>query len=132
MELIPYPKILVILMDEIPDLEEIIDIFRVFNFMDTEAWIFPLEIEYGRINFSSQAEFSRAILKKKAIEIKKEDKDISELSVSQEKSKSLDRNNNKKKKRTIKEKEEYSSSDHDLDFKKNNNENKREVNLVMI
>jgi hypothetical protein len=129
MELIPYPKILVILMDECPDLEEIIDIFRVFNFMDTEAWIFPLEIEYGRINFSSQAEFSRAILKRKAVEIKKEEKDvISELSVSQEKSKSLDKNNIKKK-RIIKEKEEHSSSDNDSDFKKNNNENKREVSL---
>jgi hypothetical protein len=98
MELIPYPKVLVILMDETPDLEEIIDIFRIFNFMDTEAWIFPIEIEYGRINFSSQAEFSRAILKRKATEIKKEETDvISELSVSQEKSKSLDKNNIKKK-----------------------------------
>jgi hypothetical protein len=129
MELIPYPKILIILMDDVPDLEEILDIFRIFNFMDTEAWIFPLEIQYGKINFSSQADFSRAILKKKADEIKKEETSvISELSISQEKSKSLDKNNTKNK-RTIKEKEEYSSSDNDSDFKKNNNEKKQEVNL---
>jgi hypothetical protein len=128
MELIPYPKITVILMDDEPDLDEILDIFRIFNFMDTEAWLFPLEIQYGKINFASQADLNRVIMEKKAKEIKEEEKDIiSELSISQEKSKSLNKNN-KKKKKVSKEKEEYSSSSSDLDFEINN-EKKREDNL---
>jgi hypothetical protein len=95
--------------------------------MDTEAWLFPLEIQYGKINFSSQADLSRAILKKKAEEIKKEEKDIiSELSISQEKSKSFDKNN-KKKKKVNKVKEEYSSSDNDLDFEINNEKKREEI-----
>jgi hypothetical protein len=58
------------------DLKEIIDIFRIFQFIDVEAWIFPLEIAFEDIDFMSQAEKKLYLLKEKAKEIKVEETKI--------------------------------------------------------
>jgi hypothetical protein len=73
---VPFPKVLIITLHDSPDLEEVIDIFRIFQFMDVEAWIFPLEIEFKDINFMNQADKKLYLLKEKTKEIKVEESEI--------------------------------------------------------
>jgi hypothetical protein len=42
---IPFPKVIIIAFHASPDLEEVIDIFRIFQFIYVKAWNFPLELE---------------------------------------------------------------------------------------